>query len=228
VSDTNPSSRYTRAKRVFLRLVLGLLAISLSYLTIAHLFVFFPQAADFPASETKSIEIYVIDNGIHIDLVIPRQHALKNWDDTFIADIEEELDMLAIGWGDQAFYLETPNWSDLKISTALKALSGQNPSLLHVSYLSKSQLENETSIAISPAQYQALIAHIQSSTASATVYALENAGYTADDFFFPAKGHYSAIHTCNTWAADGLAKAGLKVPRWAPFPWLVTYYRKAW
>jgi uncharacterized protein (TIGR02117 family) len=225
-------TKSTRLMRVLLQTVLSVVAIPVSYLLIAHVSVLIPHAASFPNDSEAATEIYVINNGIHIDLVLPRQHVLKDWDLSFnppdsIAQ-KPNLDMLAIGWGDAAFYLETPAWSDLKVSTALRALSGKNQSLLHIQYLAKAQLGNEVPLAISAAQYLALIEHVQSSTAAPSVHALDHPGYGDTDFFYAAKGHYSAIHTCNTWAADGLAKAGLKVPRWAPFPWLVQFYREQW
>lgn len=40
-----------------------------------------------------------------------------------------------------------------------------------------------------------------------------------DSLYFSAVPRYSALHTCNTWAAEALRSAGLKVlhPRWIVF-----------
>jgi uncharacterized protein (TIGR02117 family) len=237
-----------RFKRALWQILLLLLAPPCLYLLVAHLFLLFPHAGDELALESESqvtqsvvdkheaIEIYVIDNGIHVDLVLPRQHPIMDWNQAF-GLTQKEFNYLTIGWGDQAFYLETPYWSDIRISTAMRALTGQNPALLHVGLLqlqdmssvppNRRDFSEAKAVSLSNAQYLALVNHIKSFMIEVT-YTSTIRGYTEYDYFYPAKGHYSALQTCNTWAADGLQRAGLKVPRWAPFPWLVRAYERDW
>jgi hypothetical protein len=50
---------------------------------------------------------------------------------------------LAFGWGDKGFYLNTPEWADLKVSTALNAAFGLSSSAIHSTFYKKLR-ENET------------------------------------------------------------------------------------
>ena len=43
-------------------------------------------------------------------------------------------------------------------------------------------------------------------------------GYAGYDAFYTARGHYSAIRTCNAWTGDALRYAGVRIGRWTPFP----------
>ena len=41
---------------------------------------------------------------------------------------------ISIGWGDKGFYLDTPTWAELKLSTALIAGFGLGNAALHITY----------------------------------------------------------------------------------------------
>jgi len=68
---------------------------------------------------------------------------------------------IAIGWGDKGFYLNTPTWDDLTVSTALKAAFGISGTAIHATY-HREMIENELckKISISKEQYRRLIAYI--------------------------------------------------------------------
>ena len=44
---------------------------------------------------------------------------------------------LAFGWGDKGFYLDTPEWSDLKASTAFKAAFALGNSAMHTTFINQ-------------------------------------------------------------------------------------------
>jgi uncharacterized protein (TIGR02117 family) len=44
-----------------------------------------------------------------------------------------------------------------------------------------------------------------------------NANYGKTDAFYEANGSYSLLHTCNTWANNGLKACGQKCCSWTPF-----------
>jgi hypothetical protein len=76
------------------------------------------------------LTIYILTNGVHTDIVVPIETAEINWrhwitQPIFIAQ-DTNYKYLAFGWGDKGFYLETPEWKDLKLSVALKL------SLIHI------------------------------------------------------------------------------------------------
>lgn len=83
----------------------------------------------------KSENIYLSSNDVHVDLIFSIEHM----DSAFIALLSPTsgAQYVAFGWGDRGFYLETPNWDDLKYSTAFKALFCYSPTVMHVNFYSK-------------------------------------------------------------------------------------------
>lgn len=71
------------------------------------------------------MEIYILTNGVHTDIVMPTKSEQIYWNkkipykNTIATDSTYQY--IAMGWGDKGFYLETPEWSDLKASVAFKA-----------------------------------------------------------------------------------------------------------
>ena len=87
----------------------------------------------------RDITLYLLDNGVHTDLALPLANDTYDWT-TFIRP-EDARDTafapayVAFGWGDRAFYLETPHWRDLKATTAWNAISGQGATIIHATFL---------------------------------------------------------------------------------------------
>ena len=216
--------------------VAAFVTLVLSYLVIAWLFLLFPANSDFDnaiaaAPVASTVRVYVLNNGVHTDLVLPVDSDVLDWQTIFpknqFAQVSREADLIAFGWGDAEFYLHTPSWSDLKFSTAVRALVGANPTLLHVEYLETNQLPEQLfALDLSPSQYRALRDYILSAMPPSKngSYVASAGGYGDSDAFFNAIGSYSAVRTCNTWTGSALAHAGVKVSRWTPFPALVTWY----
>lgn len=234
--DLSTGHRIRRGVRFAGYCIAAIIGLVLSYLAIAWLFLLFPANVDFntaiatePAAST--IRIYVLNNGVHTDLVLPVHADALDWQAIFpknqFAQVANEADLIAFGWGDGEFYLHTPNWSDLKLGTAIRALVGANPTLLHVEYLQTEQLPEQLfAMDLSAVQYRALGDYILRSMPPSknAIYLASARGYGESDAFFNATGTYSAVRTCNTWTGAALAHAGVKVSRWTPFPALVTWY----
>ena len=214
----------------------ALATVVLSYMAVACLFLLFPANGDVESLLATSpvdakVRIYVLDNGVHTDLVLPIVYKSIDWRAIFpinqFAQVAKTADLIAFGWGDAEFYLHTPNWSDLKFTTAMHALVGANPTLLHVEYFDASQLPEQVyALDLSTIQYRALHDYILASAVPTKkgLYLAASGGYGDSDAFFDANGSYSALQTCNTWTGSALAHAGVKVSRWTPFPVLVTWY----
>ena len=167
--------------------------------------------------------MYLITNGVHTDLALPLKNDTFDWTtiinpgDTRAAS--SDWGYAAFGWGDRGFYVETPHWRDLKISTALNAASGLGDSIIHVTYY-PTLWENEYSIAIPMprAHYRRLAASIRDQFALHEGRAVVAApAYGDNDTFYAARGHYSLFHTCNSWTNRRLSDAGLKHVLWTPF-----------
>ena len=129
---------------------------------------------------------------------------------------------LAVGWGDKGFYLETPTWADLKVSTAVRAAFGLSTTALHTTYY-KTMLESQDcrKIVISKKHYLQLVKYINSSfdmeQDGSPTLVQSDVRYGLSDAFYEAKGSYSLFTTCNTWANSALKSCGQKACVWTPF-----------
>lgn len=170
----------------------------------------------------KKIEIYLLTNGVHTDVVVPVKNEVFDWSkqvkftDTKAKDSTAQF--MAIGWGDRGFYLETPTWSDLKVSTALKAASGLSSSALHATFYSKMKEGADCKkITLDCNEYHQLIDFISDSFQlnAGKVSKIETkAVYGNNDAFYEAKGSYSLFYTCNSWANQALKAANQKAALW--------------
>jgi len=127
---------------------------------------------------------------------------------------------VGIGWGDKGFYLQTPNWSDLKFSVALRAMTGLSSAAIHATFY-KSISEDSVTVPlhITNQDYQYLIRYMLNSfdlnaTGQSIHIPSTHDGYGNMDAFYEATGSYSQIHTCNTWANNGLKAAHQKAALW--------------
>ncbi len=178
--------------------VIGVLVPVGVYLLAALVLARVPVNAGWTEPAT-GVTIFVQSNGVHTGIVLPA--GTDRWH--------------AYGWGDRAFYLETPRWQDLRPTTAAKALIGSGDTVVHVDELGPFLADdNWRPLRLRPAEYARLRQFI---AASLVPGGRAIAGYTPSDRFYPARGRYSAIITCNVWTARALAAAGVKTGLWTPF-----------
>lgn len=175
-------------------------------------------------TDTKpEVEIFILTNGVHTDIVMPTKNDQIDWSKQIQFKNTKSADStykyIAMGWGDKGFYLETPNWSDLKASVALKAATGLSTTAIHTTYYKQMRLGDDCkSIMISKAQYSRLINYINNSfqkeTSGNFLPIKTDANYGKTDAFYEANGSYSLFQTCNTWANSGLKASGQKCCFW--------------
>jgi uncharacterized protein (TIGR02117 family) len=181
----------------------------------------------------KDIAIYILTNGVHTDLVLPVRNGIKNWSEEIRFEHTLNKDTLvqyvAFGWGDKGFYLETPTWADLKLSTAFKAAFSLSTAAIHATFYHKlREGDNCKKIRVSLAQYSRLVAYIENSLSKDTdgrvMHISTNANYGYNDAFYEAEGSYSLFYTCNTWVNNGLKRCGQKASLWTPFDTGIFYH----
>ena len=127
-----------------------------------------------------------------------------------------KFDHIAVGWGDRAFYVETPSWSDVNLATVGRAAIGSSRTVLHVEHVPAPPTGNAVrAIMLTPDQYRRLAAFVRASLGPGGKIA---GGYGPDDAFYDARGTYSAVTTCNEWTGAALRSAGVRVGAWTPFP----------
>lgn len=168
--------------------------------------------------------VFVKDNGVHTDIVLPVKSDIISWDTIILPShfgSGKAGEFIGFGWGEKKFYLETPTWSDLKMSTALKALTGFNTTAMHVYYYNEAIEENESTVRLklTKEEFKKLTSEILSHfvIADKRPVVIENSGYGRIDIFYEAHGCYSLFQTCNTWTGGCLKKAGIKTGVWTPF-----------
>ena len=133
-------------RRWLRRIAFTLLGFTLAaglYVGAACALMLWPANAGAPA-QPPAVQAWVLSNGIHTDLVFPIRSATIDWPHLFpfahFKAVPPDAEVIAIGWGDREFYLHTPTWADLTLPRALRALTGQHPAALHVSWLQRAQL----------------------------------------------------------------------------------------
>ena len=207
-----------------LKTIWAIIGIVAFYLLCAYLIPFIEIPAK-SVSEPKNIDAYILTNGVHTDLVVPVKTPEIDWSQQipFENTLSKRTDFkyLAIGWGDKGFYLDTPTWADLKFSTAFIAAFWLGESAVHATFYEQMKVgEDCKKIMLTPSQYKAMIQYIDASfdkdTQGKYILIKTNAVYGKDDAFYEAKGSYSFLHTCNTWANNGLKVAGQKAAIWTP------------
>jgi uncharacterized protein (TIGR02117 family) len=174
------------------------------------------------SQKDKEIEIFILSNGVHTDIVVPIKNEYKDWSKEILFQQTKSKDSLvnylAFGWGDKGFYLNTPEWSDLKASTAFNAAFGLSSSAMHTTfYKNMNENANCKKIKISAKEYQKLVTYISESftfDSSKRVQWISNYSYGNRDAFYEAKGSYNLFYTCNTWANNALKIANQKASLW--------------
>ena len=210
------------------RIVAAVIGVVILYAAAALALGFIPADRDFQ-STPGGTEIFVCSNGVHTDFVLPVATPVVDWSRRFpaqdFAGPLVGLDHIGIGWGNLDFYRSTPRWSDFKLSTALRALSGSGPSALHVQYRpGPGPSERCGRLTLDDAHYRALADYIDGSLLSSAAgdAAIPAAsGYGSTDAFYTAVGRFSLFKSCNVWVGQGLKAAGLPSGIWTPFAFLV-------
>lgn len=171
------------------------------------------------SAEAEDVEhsIYLSSNGVHLFIVLPQSDCAPElleglnlmYDDQYVA----------FGWGDENFYLNTPSWSDLTVTNALKALFVNSPTLVNVTKY-RCQSAHWLEIPVDEQQLAALnsyLCHAFQTDERGNKMHLTAQGYSARNDFYRAYGNYSIFKTCNTWVNTGFKQSGLKACLWTPF-----------
>src|ERR1044072_3644017 len=165
------------------------------------------------------VRVYVIDNGVHTDLALPAAAEGADWrglvrPEDLANPAQATQSHLAFGWRDRDFYLNTPSWSQVNVGRVLSAMAGAGRTVLHVAHIPEPGSDPHIrSVMLSPDEYRRLAAYVRATFAGGSSVH----DYAGHDAFYPAKGGYSAIRTCNQWTAGALRAAGVKMGAWTPF-----------
>jgi uncharacterized protein (TIGR02117 family) len=193
-----------------------ILLIPVAYILIAFVLTYIPVNTE-DETTTKSKVIYLTSNGVHLDIIIPKQHLKPE----LLEGLEyvQADEYFAFGWGDKKFYLETPTWNDLTFENGFQAVFLTSPTLVHATMYSNKQ-KYWTKIPVTQAQLSQINQYIYESfrlDADGQKIMLAHKGYFYNDKFYEALGSYSALNTCNSWVNTGFKQSGIKSCMWTPF-----------
>ena len=223
VSRTSMTSRVRKRLRKLLKyglVALGVLvAASVVYLGAAVVLAFVPVNEDFE-NAAEGIEIYLLSNGVHVDFVLPVRSPSIDWSELipreqFVNVDSKSYRYLAFGWGDRAFYIETPAWSDVRVTTVAMAMLWPTSATMHVESIRQEPVVGELTrrVVLSRARYETLFEAIRESfrtTAKGQVIPIPGKSYGDTDNFYEGTGSYHAFNTCNMWTNRVLKETGVR------------------
>jgi len=220
--------------KFFGNLFFGFLFLGVIYLVVAVVLTYIP-ANMFSSQPEEGVVVYLKSNGVHTDIVLPIENKFYSWHERIhVADFAPDTvdqKWVAFGWGDKGFYLETPNWSDLKVTTAFNAMFLPTPTAMHVTLYSKIwESERTRKLILTDAQYLLLCEYVFKSflrNRNDNFILINCCHYNGlNDNFYEAVGSYNALNTCNNWTNKGLKQIGVKTAMWAPFDKCILYHFK--
>ena len=220
--------RKSKAGKWIRRGGLALLAVPALYLLAALVGSLIPVNRGWTEPE-EGIIVYIADNGIHADIVMPVRANGLDWEPLVpksdVAAAPPDARFVSFGAGERQVYLNTPTWWDITPRTIWSALAG-GERVMHVEYLPGPHA-GMRAITLRPEEYRRLWAAIRSDFGGAP-RRVDHPGYGPRDAFYEAEGRANAIRTCNSWAAGKLRLAGVRTSLWPPFVQGLTWrYRRA-
>jgi uncharacterized protein (TIGR02117 family) len=210
-----------KTRRFLGKMILALLIFVVSYVFLVFAIPYIPVNSNVK-NTAEEISIYIKTNGVHTDIVVPIKTEIKDWSEKIkfsqIKSQDATMQFIGFGWGDKGFYLNTPEWSDLKFSTAFVAAFGIGSSAMHATFY-KQINENKScvKIKISKEEYRKLIVYIEDNFKldfNGNPIWIDATTYGVNDSFYEAKGAYTLFYTCNTWANNGLKAINQKAALW--------------
>ena len=188
-----------------------------------------PRNNGFQHAAEDGVEILIVSNGVHVDLIIPLDEPAFRMRPLFENGSYRSDSQLfthaIVGWGNRKFYLETPSWNETKLSNVLYAFSGFGETAVHVDLTTSHwfgvKREKQRLLRLSNDQFKSLCEHIDGTIkkdAEGRSIPIDCKPYGNSDCFFEGGGKYHLFRTCNVWVGEGLRKSGVRVGVWTVTP----------
>ncbi len=205
---------------------IGLYSVCVGLGTVALLTIAALTPRQWHASSQQSgckFRVYVSGDWMHTNFFVPVRMDGFDWSQHLnlatIGKASANYQYLQFGWGDRIFYVETPSWDQVSLSSAVRSLVLQNPAALFVKgHIAVPHYPNETlkCVSLSKANYIKLMHFLEASFQTDRQGNKQrlSSGQDGDSSFYDATGRYSMLRTCNSWTADGLRAAHVNTPVW--------------
>lgn len=169
-----------------------------------------------PVGET-AVSIYLVNHGWHTGLIVRRADIPSG----LIPESADfpQADYLELGWGDWDYYQA----SDPGLWLTLKAGLWPTASVLHVVGIQGSATYRFVGyelirLDMAKAGFARFAAYLHHSFLRTEVLKAKpvGSGWGPDSFFYPARGKFHLLNTCNSWAARALEAAGYRMDMLEP------------
>ena len=171
------------------------------------------------ASEKAGVTVYLLDNGFHTDLAVPRAALMEGGGP--LAEATAGLapgDWVLIGWGDATFYVDQSPISGRLVDGARAFFRPGNASVVMLDPemsdpARRFRVEDRQALRLSSAGMAALRGRVEASLKiDATGRPVLAAARAGDDArFFQSREVFWVGHLCNHWTAELLSAAGLPI-----------------
>ncbi|OAV42705.1 DUF2459 domain-containing protein [Lewinella sp. 4G2] len=197
------------------RSVLFVIGFVVLYVALSFLLTYIPVGEAATAGKGRNT-VYFHSNGVHLDFVFPLALIPDDLRSQFT--MTDRAQLMAIGWGDKGFYLDTETWADLKASVAIKAMFLPSPTAMHVT--EHRGIDGTWSYAeLTDEQLASIWEYIRNTLTfdeEGKIIEIVGESYGDLDRFYEAEGNYSCLKTCNTWVNTGMKRIGVKTAIWSP------------
>lgn len=186
--------------------VVALLALTLATARRGDRTLYPPRPGDAQA-------VWLIDNGFHTDLAIPRAAIVAHGGPLAEAAEATSADpWIMIGWGDAKFYISTVPVRD-RLGDVVRAALGGRPTTVHLEGVPQRPdlafRGNVGRILLSSAGLAAMLARVDRSFALKGRAPVRLPARGPNEAFFASVESFDLSHMCNHWTAGLLAAAGI-------------------
>lgn len=166
----------------------------------------------------EAVTVYLLDNGFHTDLAVPREALMRTPGP--LADAAATLasgDWILIGWGDAKFYVDQSPITDRLPDGARAFFRPGNPSVVMLDPEQSDPRDRfaedgRAALHLSPAGFKAMLRRVEASLALTDSRARVAAARPGDDArFYASSETFSIAYLCNHWSARVLNAGGLAV-----------------
>jgi hypothetical protein len=175
-----------------------------------------------------SVPVYIVDNGFHTDLAIPR--ALLTRPGTPSTDAVAALPpspWVLIGWGDSSYYRGSVGVRSRQLDAARALLRPGNAAVIRIEPLSRApqdayEAANLTAFSLSKPGFERLAARLDRSftLSEGMPVRVETRVEDAPEFYYSSTEHFGIAKLCTHWTGQLLNAAGVPAHRvfdaWVP------------
>ena len=210
--------------RRLLHLATAVISLPLAFLLASLIGALLPGAhADLATG--NDVRIGLARGPLHYDILLPLSDDLRaRFGFAKAAGVpitHPAAEWLVVGWGAEGFYSTVGDYGDMTAAVLWRALAG-DAAVMHLDAAGAVRpMPGLTFLALSDAQYAALLDSIDASflrDQSGAAVALPLPGLDGHDAFFAGRGRFTLFNTCNVWIGRTLRDAGVAFGAWTPTP----------